>query len=95
MPVYVVLTTLTDEGRKTIRDNPHRIKEVNKEMAGMGVKLKEQYALFGQYDFINIVEAADDAVLMKMLMQLASRGTVSTLTLPATPTDEFVARLEG
>jgi uncharacterized protein with GYD domain len=95
MPTYVVLTTLTDHGRKTLRDNPGRIREVNDEMKAMGVTLKDQYALFGQYDFINIIDAPDDKVMTKTLMQLASRGTVSTLTLPATPTEEFIKRLGG
>jgi uncharacterized protein with GYD domain len=95
MPTYVVLTTLTDHGRKTLRDNPGRIREVNAEMKSMGVTLKDQYALFGQFDFINIIEAPDAAVLTKALMQLASRGTVSTLTLPATPTEDFIKTLEG
>jgi uncharacterized protein with GYD domain len=95
MPTYVVLTTLTDDGRKTLRDNPARIREVNAEMKAMGVTVKDQYALFGQYDFINILEAPDDAVLTRMLLQVASRGTVSTTTLSATPTEEFIARLEG
>ena len=95
MPTYVVFTTLTDDGRKTLRDNPARIREVNAEMKAMGVTVKDQYALFGQYDFINILEAPDDAVLTRMLLQVASRGTVSTTTLPATPTEEFIARLEG
>lgn len=95
MPTYVVLTTLTDDGRKTLRDNPARIREVNAEMKAMGVNVKDQYALFGQYDFINILEAPDEAVLTRMLLQIASRGTVSTTTLPATPTEEFIARLEG
>ena len=95
MPTYVVLTTLTDDGRKTLRDNPARIREVNAEMKAMGVTVKDQYALFGQYDFVNILEAPDESVLTKMLLQIASRGTVSTITLPATPTEEFIARLEG
>jgi uncharacterized protein with GYD domain len=95
MPTYVVLTTLTDHGRRTLRDNPGRIREVNAEMKAMGVTLKDQYALFGQYDFINIMEAPDDTVLTKALIQLASRGTASTMTLPATPTEEFIKRLGG
>jgi len=94
MPTYVVLTTLTDHGRKTLRDNPGRIREVNAELKAMGVTLKDQYALFGQFDFVNILEAADNAALTKALMQLASRGTVSTLTLPATPTEDFIKSLE-
>jgi uncharacterized protein with GYD domain len=95
MPNYVVLTTLTDEGRKTLRDNPGRIREVNAEMKAMGVTLKDQYALFGQFDFVNIIEAPNDAVMTKALMQLASRGTVSTLTLPAIRTEDFIKSLGG
>jgi uncharacterized protein with GYD domain len=95
MPNYVLLVNLTDHGRKTIRDNPARIKEVNAEMEAMGVTIKDQYALFGPYDFISILEAPDDAVLTKALIQLASRGTASTMTLPATPTEEWVNRLAG
>ena len=95
MPTYVLLVNLTDYGRKTVRDNPHRILEVNAELKSMGVTLKDQYALFGPYDFVSILEAADDEVLTKALLQLASRGTASTMTLPATPTDEFVKRLGG
>jgi uncharacterized protein with GYD domain len=36
MPIYVMLTSLTDEGRKTIKQNPQRIKEVNKEVHDHG-----------------------------------------------------------
>ncbi len=37
MAVYLMLTTITDEGRRTIKENPERIKEVNKEVELMGV----------------------------------------------------------
>jgi len=58
MAIYVMLTNLTDEGRKTIKENSGRIKEVNKEVEAMGVKLLAQYALMGPYDFLNVLEAA-------------------------------------
>ena len=95
MPSYVLLVNLTDHGRKTVRDNPSRIKEVNDEMEAMGVTIKDQYAVFGPYDFISILEAPDDAVLTKALIQLASRGTAESMTLPATPTDEWIKRIGG
>jgi uncharacterized protein with GYD domain len=95
MPSYVLLVNLTDHGRKTVRDNPNRIKEVNAEMQAAGVTIKDQYAVFGPYDFISIVEAADDAVLTKALIQFASRGTASSTTLPATPTEEWIKRIGG
>jgi uncharacterized protein with GYD domain len=90
MPTYVMLTTLTDEGRKTVKENPKRIKEVNKEVEGMGVKILSQYALMGQYDFVNILEAPDNKTVVKVAIDLGSRGTLQTMTLAAMSLDDFV-----
>jgi len=90
MPEYVVLSKLTDEGRKTLKKKPERIMEVNKELEDMGVKVKQQYALLGNYDFLNIVEAPDNEAMMKMSVELGSRGSVELLTLPALDIDSFV-----
>lgn len=89
MGVYVMLTTLTDEGRKTIKGNPRRIKEVNKEVEAMGVKILAQYAILGPYDFINILEAPDNKTISKVAVELGSRGTLQTMTMAAMPIDEL------
>lgn len=94
MPFYMMLTTLTQEGRKTIRDNPERIKEVDKEVELMGVKILAQYALLGPYDFVNIIEAPRDEVAAKLAINLSARGTVGAITLPAMPVDELIAILK-
>lgn len=94
MPRYVVLSTLTDEGRKTIKDNPERIMEVNKELVKMGIKVKDQYAVLGPYDFVSIVEAADNDAIMKMSVELGARGSVQLLTLAAIPVSDFVKKLK-
>ncbi len=91
MAIYVMLTSLTDEGRKTIKTNPQRIKEVNKEVEAMGVKILAQYALLGQYDFINILEATDNKAITKVAIELGSRGTLQTLTMAALPLNEFIS----
>ncbi len=93
MPTYAMLTTLTDEGRKTIKDKPERIKEVTKEVEAMGMKVLTQYVLLGQYDFINIVEAPDNESIARLAVELGSRGTIQVMTLPAIPIDEFIAKL--
>lgn len=90
MPVYIMLTTLTDEGRRTTKTNPQRIKEVNTEVESMGVKILAQYALLGQYDFINILEASDNGSIAKVAMELGSRGTLQTTTMAAMELDEFI-----
>ncbi len=90
MAVYVMLTTLTDEGRKTLKENPQRIKGVNKEVEAMGVKILAQYALLGPYDFVNIVEAPDSKTVAKVAVELGSRGTLQTMTMAALTIDEFI-----
>jgi uncharacterized protein with GYD domain len=94
MATYVILSTLTDEGRKTIKQKPERIQEVNKELEKMGVKVKEQFALLGPYDFVNIVEAPDNDTVMRMSVELGSRGSVQLLTLAAVPVDEFIKKIK-
>ena len=61
MPTYILLSTLTAEGRKTIKEKPDRIREVNKEIEAFGAKVASQYAVLGPYDFVNVVEASDNA----------------------------------
>jgi uncharacterized protein with GYD domain len=94
MAYYVVLSTLTDEGRKTIKEKPERILEVNKELEKIGVKVKQQFAVLGQYDFVNIVEAKDNNAVMKMSVELGARGRVQLLTLAAIPIEEFIKKLK-
>jgi uncharacterized protein with GYD domain len=93
MATYIMLSTLTDEGRKTVRMRPERIKEVNKELERMGVRVVAQYAVLGPYDFVNIVEAPDNETISRVSIDLGSRGTVQLMTLVAIPIDEFEHKL--
>ncbi|KPV61820.1 MAG: GYD domain protein [Candidatus Bathyarchaeota archaeon BA1] len=90
MPTYILLSTLTDEGRKTVKERPERIKEVNKEVEALGVKVISQYAVLGPYDFINVVEAPDNQTIARVSVELGSRGTVQIMSLPAIPIEEFI-----
>jgi len=94
MPVYVLLSTLTSEGRKTIKEKPERIKEVNKEIEVFGAKVLEQYAVLGRYDFVNIVEAPNNEAIVRVSLELGSRGTVHINSMPATPIDDFLALIK-
>jgi len=60
MPTYVLLSKLTPEGRKTIKDRPDRIAEVNKEIEKFGAKVTSQLAVLGVYDFVTTVEAPNN-----------------------------------
>jgi uncharacterized protein with GYD domain len=94
MAHYAVLSRLTDEGRKTVKSKPERVKEVNEEISKMGAKVVHQFALLGKYDFLTILEAKDDITLAKIMVDLGSRGTLQTMTLSAIPVDDFLASLK-
>ncbi|MBI2909427.1 MAG: GYD domain-containing protein [Chloroflexi bacterium] len=94
MALYLMLTTLTDEGRKAIEEDPDRLKDINKEVEYMGAKILSQYALLGQYDFVNIIEAPGDADVAKFAIHLSGRGTMQTMTLPAIPLDDLIGILK-
>ncbi len=94
MPHYLILSTLTDEGRRTIKQKPERIIEVNKEIEAMGIKVHKQYALLGQFDFVNIVEAPNNETIMKMSVEIGSRGSVQLMTLPALAIEDFVKKVK-
>jgi uncharacterized protein with GYD domain len=91
MGTYILLTSVTDEGSKTIKNNPERIKEVNQEVEALGVKVLAQYATLGPYDFVNIVEGPDAQTMARVSAELASRGTLKILTMTALSIDEFIA----
>jgi uncharacterized protein with GYD domain len=94
MAVFVMLTTLTDEGRKTLQDKPERIKDVNKEVEARGVKIINQFALLGPYDFVNILEAPNAEAMSKVAIALGARGTLQTMTMAAMSIDQFIAGLK-
>jgi uncharacterized protein with GYD domain len=90
-----MLSTLGPDGWETLRENPDRIHAVRAEVEALGLTVHAQYALMGQYDFLNVIEAPDDKAMAKAAIMLAARGTMRTTTLPAIPVDEFVAQLKS
>ena len=93
MATYILISTLTDEGRRTVKDRPERIQEVNREIEAMGAKVIAQYVVLGPYDFVNVVEASDNETVARISVELGSRGTIQIMTLPAIAVEDFVARL--
>ncbi len=88
-----MLSTLTPEGVQTLKSNPQRIREVNKEIEQLGVTVTAQWAVLGRYDFVNVVEAPDEQTVARVSMELGSRGTSRYETLTAIPIDDFIASL--
>ena len=93
MPTFVMLTTLTPEGVQTLKNNPQRLQEVNKEIEQLGATVKAQWAVLGRFDFVNVVEAPDESTMAKVSLELGSRGTARYESLVAIPVDDFISSL--
>jgi len=93
MPTFIMLSTLSPEGVQTVKNNPQRIKEVNREIEQLGASVKAQWATLGHFDFVNVVEAPDEKTMARISLELGSRGTAKYETLSAIPIDEFIAGL--
>ncbi len=91
---YVLLTTLTPEGRRSLKKNPGRIWEVNQEVEQMGAKIVSQYKTLGPYDFVNIVEAENANVISRVVIELCSRGTLEPMLMGAIPIEDFVKEIQ-
>jgi uncharacterized protein with GYD domain len=92
--MFAMLTTLGPDGWETLRQNPERIRQVRAEVEALGLKVHAQYALMGQYDFLNLIEAPDEQAMAKAAVMLAARGTMRTMTLPAIPVEDLISRLK-
>ncbi|MPY95295.1 MAG: GYD domain-containing protein [Acidimicrobiia bacterium] len=95
MATYIMLSSLTDEGRKTLKERPERLAEVNKEVETMGGRVTAQYAILGGYDFVNVIEAPSNEVIARISVELGSRGTLSMTTYPAMSVKAFTEMLSG
>ncbi|MEA2075761.1 MAG: GYD domain-containing protein [Euryarchaeota archaeon] len=89
-----MLSKLTEKGRKVVRENPEKIREVNEKVERMGVNILSQYALFGPYDLVNILKAENDEVILKLAIEVTAGGKLEVLTLPAVHVDTFIESLK-
>ena len=94
MPLYILMTTLTPQGVQTLRSNPSRLREVNRDAEELGARVVHQWATLGRFDFLNVVEAPDEATIAKVSIALGARGSAKMETAVAMPIDDFLATLE-
>ncbi|MGH9246162.1 MAG: GYD domain-containing protein [Acidimicrobiales bacterium] len=95
MPKFVMLSTVGPDGAARLRENPERLKEVSQEVEAMGVTVLAQYALLGDWDFLNILDAPDEITMTRVATVLAARGTMKTRTMVAIDIDDYISGLLG
>jgi uncharacterized protein with GYD domain len=93
VPVFILLSTLTQQGVQTLKSNPERLRQVNKDVEELGARVLHQWATLGEFDFVNVVEAPDLATIAKVSVALGARGSTRIETLPALGIEEFLATL--
>ncbi len=94
MPIFILLSTLTEQGVRTLKSNPERLRQVNQDVEELGCRVLHQWATLGEFDFVNVVEAPDTATVAKVSVALSARGSTRIETLPALGVDEFLQTLE-
>jgi uncharacterized protein with GYD domain len=93
MPTYILLSNLTAQGVQTLRANPERLREVNRDVEELGAKVVHQWATLGPFDFVNVVEAPDAATIAKVSVALGARGSAKLQTLTALQIEEFLSAI--
>jgi uncharacterized protein with GYD domain len=95
LPHYVMLSTLSEAGRKVLRERPGWVRKVNRELEAKGARVRAQFAVLGPYDFVTILEAPDNETVSAISIEMGARGSVQMMTMPAIPLDTFINRLAG
>jgi len=90
MASYILLLTLTPDGREKMMRDPGSVHEAQNAIDVPSTYVLGQYAVLGNYDFMYIVEAPDNAAAARFSLELGVIAGVHVVTMPAIP----LARLE-
>ena len=89
MATYIVLTSFTDQGVRSVKDTAKRADAVKELAKKFGVTAREFYWTLGSYDVVAIFEAPDDASMTALGMAIGAGGNVRTQTLRAFSREEI------
>ena len=90
MPTFIMLSKLSDQGLQTLRANPERLREVNKDVEELGARVLHQWFMLGPYDFVNIVEAPDAKTVARVSLAISARGSTDLESYEAIAVDELL-----
>ncbi len=95
MPTYVVLYTLTEQGRKEINNLADRMDQAKTRAETTGVKVIGSYVTLGAYDLVFVVEAPNDETIARGAAAILERGNVASMTMRAFTADEWRTATKG
>ena len=91
MATYVLLLTLTPDGRERAAGDPQSVADAEAQVSVPGVNMLGLYGVLGEYDFVAIVEADDNETVARFSLELGVAAGVHVETMPAIP----ITRLES
>ena len=95
MPVFILLSSLSQQGVQTLKSNPERLRQVNHDVEELGARVLHQWATLGAFDFVNVVEAPDIETVARVSVALGARGSTRIQTLPALEIEDFLRTLSS
>jgi uncharacterized protein with GYD domain len=95
VPIFILLSTLSQQGVQTLKSNPERLRQVNRDVEELGATVLHQWATLGEFDFVSVVEAPDVETVARVSVALGARGSTRIQTLPALDIDTFLQGLSS
>jgi uncharacterized protein with GYD domain len=89
MATYIMLTSFTDQGIRTVKDTVKRADGVKALAKKHGATVKDLFWTLGTYDVVAIFEAPDEATMTALGLAIGSGGNVRTQTMRAFTKDEM------
>jgi uncharacterized protein with GYD domain len=90
MSTYIAVINFTDQGIRGVKESPNRLAAASQLAETLGVKVKQAYWTFGQYDMVVVTEGTDEAIAAWMY-KVGSAGNIRSTTLRAFTGDEMKA----
>ena len=89
MPTFIQLLKLLPDGREKLVREPDAILHTQRQIHAPEVSVLGVYAVLGNYDFVNIVDAPDNETVARYSVQLGQTAGVDVTTMPAIPMARF------
>jgi uncharacterized protein with GYD domain len=90
MSSYLILLNFTEQGIRSIKDNPSQLEAIKQVFQAQDMRLKSFHLLISRYDAVIILEANNEESVASAVLKIASTGNVRTETFRAFTEDEYL-----
>ncbi len=94
MAAYIMALTINQNAKKEHPDLSRHINESLEILAKHDIHVDKLLATLGRFDFLALLETADQTQVFKAAAEINNLGILDTETWPVIPFDEFTSILE-